>query len=177
MKMMEELKVRGVKVADLAAQIQESYGNTYTALKMDRDDAEVRHKSVKQRLEKIREFLGSEQRQSQRLAAQVTSKKDERLDARQRRRVPPYDHVGVFDLDVGGVSVQPGSTVIISRYYATDFLDAGVYTFLRATAKPDGTIVNVDLYGGSGKGKTRYAAHRTLLPEAIGFPTHVELNK
>ena len=61
MNLKEQLKLRGIKVADLAKEIGESYGNTYTALKIEAAGADIRHASVKGRLEKIRDYLGAEQ--------------------------------------------------------------------------------------------------------------------
>jgi hypothetical protein len=174
MKMMEELKVRGVKVADLAVAINESYGNTYTALKMDRDGKDIRHKAVIARLEKIRDFLGQEAQTEERLASQVDSKKDRNLDTRQRRRPVPDGHTGVFELVVGGVRVQVGSSILLSSFYATEQLPSGTYTFLRAVADEAGTITEVDIYGGPGHGEKWFPRFRTVRPEAIGFPARVD---
>lgn len=175
MTLKEQLKLRGIKVADLATEIGESYGNTYTALKMEAAGAEIRHKSVQQRLEKIRDYLGAEQQHEERMA-ETSGRKDEAMDKRQRRRPVPAGRVGIYELNRGGVTVQVGSKVLLSEHFATELVPAGLYLFLRATADEDGNVVDVDLYGGPGSGEKWFARHRTLLPSQCGFPETVAVS-
>ena len=174
MNLKEQLKLRGIKVADLAKEIGESYGNTYTALKIEAAGADIRHASVKGRLEKIRDYLGAEQQHEERMA-ETSGGKNVHLDARQRARPVPDGLVGIYEIDRGGVTVQVGSKVLLSEHFATEHLPAGLYIFLRATADKDGYLVDVDLYGGPGSGEKWFARHRTLIPSACGFPETVAL--
>lgn len=177
MSLKDDLKLRGIKVADLAKDIEESYGNTYTALKMEAGGVEIRHKAVAARLEKIREYLGAEARAEERQFAEVESRTDGRMRERQRRRPVPEGHVAVLDLTIGDREIGPGSLVLLGDAFETETLPAGRYVFLRAVAHAEtGAVREVDLYGGPGAGDKWFPRHRTLRPAAVGFPETVAVS-
>ena len=169
--LLEELQMRGVKVADLATAIAEPYANVYTALKMERDGKTIRHASVKMRLEKIKQYLDAEAELDERMAGSASTAGAGRLLARQQARPTPEGLTARFKMTAGRRELETGSKFVVSRKYDSEVFEAGTYRFLRVLVKSDGTIDHLDIYGGAGIGDKQFARFRSIRPETIGFPT------
>lgn len=162
--------MRGVKVADLATAIAEPYANVYTALKMERDGKEIRHASVKMRLDKIRSYLEAEEDLDERIAETGATVASTRLLARQQARPVPEGLTARFKMTAGKRELETGSKFIVSRKYDSEVFEAGTYKFLRAVVDDAGVIDHLDIYGGAGIGEKQFARFRSIKPQMIGFP-------
>lgn len=71
MSLKSELADRGVKLADVAKELEEAYGNLYTALQLEDKGTPIKHKAVLARLEKVREWLAADHAAEARTEASV----------------------------------------------------------------------------------------------------------
>lgn len=71
MSLKAELADLGVKLTDLAKELEESYGNLYTALQREESGEEIRHKAVQARIQKVRDWLDADKAGAARAAAAV----------------------------------------------------------------------------------------------------------
>lgn len=90
MSMKSELQERGVKLSSLAKELEEAYGNLYTALQMEEAGKEVRHKAVQARIQKVRDWLDQSHADEARVASSVEAVGNRAAMAKRYGAVPNH---------------------------------------------------------------------------------------
>lgn len=167
MSLKTELADRGVKLSELAKELGEAYGNLYTALQLEDQGAEVRHKAVTARLDKVRGWLSQTQAGEARAAASVEAVGDR--DALLRRvlgwqKTPGWTVTTELEL-AGGKTLRCGDVLTVTGDEGSRLR----YRFLRHVVNAAGAAW-VDVYGPLPKKDNDWAGqHRSLRPSALGL--------
>ena len=163
MSLKDDLRDRGVKLADLAKELEEAYGNLYTALSMEAAGGEIRHKAVLARLEKVRTWLASERTAEARVAASVEGQRNSE-DLRRRVAgwgVPSYWSV---ELDAEDLDLHCGDVIVVREADQT-----ARYRFLRRVTNHRNGASWIDVYGGTGLKDAAEHRFRSFTPERLGL--------
>lgn len=159
MSLKTDIEATGIKLSDLAKELEEAYGNLYTCLQLEDQGKEIRHKAVQARLEKVRDWLAATATSESRIEAAAESVSDrERL----RKRVAkwPVQADWQVELDFGHTGC---GDVITTRSEGGPIR----WRVLRRITAPTG--VWIDVYGGAGDNKTGDRRIRSFRPEALGL--------
>ena len=160
MSLKTELEDRGVKLSVLAKELEEAYGNLYTALSLEDKGQEVRHKAVTARLDKVREWLDHSATAEARVEAAAAASGDTAL-LRKRWGSCPVPAGWTVELDFAGIHCGDVVTVRTEEGPTR-------WRILRKVTNAVGSTW-VDAYGGTGDAKTGTRLTRSFRPEALGL--------
>lgn len=161
------IEERGVKLADLAKEIEEAYGNVYTALKMEAAGGEIKSKSVNRRLQLIRDWLSSSVEAEERTANSVEGKGNRDALWARVQGIPGIGPKGQTKhrtaKKIKGGEISCGDVLTIQEDGETVRLK-----FLAFVVSEDHGEW-VDVYGGPGLGEKCFPRYRSLRPEILGL--------
>ncbi|CAB4197993.1 hypothetical protein UFOVP1519_20 [uncultured Caudovirales phage] len=159
MSLKTQLEERGVKLPELAKELNEAYANLYTCLQQEDQGQESRHKSVQDRLAKIREWLEHSETADERIEAAAATVSDaDRLT----RRVAKWPVQAGWTVELEFDGLKCGD-VITRRVEGRPIR----WRILRRVTAPTG--VWIDVYGGAGDNKTGDRRIRSFHPETLGL--------